>query len=117
MKLTSSTPKPPGASATVAAPFVSKKGNLEALVGGLSKKPKLNTLEKSKQDWQLFVAKEDIADELQHHNKDGLVSHLVPGRFCLSDLFGSYLEKVAFLQRSEERKDAFLKDIRSKDKK
>jgi len=54
---------------------------------GVKKPAKMNTLEKSKLDWNAFVGKEGIEDELKHHNKDG------------------YMEKVAFLQRTDERRD------------
>jgi hypothetical protein len=36
-----------------------------------SKKQKVNTLEKSKQDWELFVQREGIRDELTYANKNG----------------------------------------------
>ncbi|KAG0204020.1 swr complex subunit [Mortierella sp. GBA30] len=69
--------------------YVRKKSNLDALAAtyGVKKPAKLNTLEKSKLDWKNFVGKEGIEDELKHHNKDG------------------YMEKVAFLQRTDERRD------------
>jgi len=36
------------------------------------KKPtKLNTLDKSKMDWNKYVDKEGIKDELKYHNKNG----------------------------------------------
>ncbi|KAI1320462.1 Craniofacial development protein 1 [Mortierella claussenii] len=69
--------------------YVRKKSNLDELAAtyGVKKPPKMNTLEKSKLDWKNFVGKEGIEDELKHHNKDG------------------YMEKVAFLQRTDERRD------------
>ncbi|KAG0283261.1 swr complex subunit [Linnemannia gamsii] len=69
--------------------YIRKKSNLDELAAtyGVKKPPKLNTLEKSKLDWNNFVGKEGIEDELKHHNKDG------------------YMEKVAFLQRTDERRD------------
>ncbi|KAF9134975.1 Craniofacial development protein 1 [Mortierella sp. 14UC] len=63
---------------------------------GVKKPPKLNTLEKSKLDWKNFVGKEGIEDELRHHNKDG------------------YMEKVAFLQRTDERRDAEYQQLKKK---
>lgn len=53
--------------------------------------PKMNTLEKSKLDWQKFVEKEDIQDDLKYKNKDG------------------YMEKVEFLQRVDDRRLQQLK--------
>ncbi|KAF9348783.1 Craniofacial development protein 1 [Mortierella sp. NVP85] len=69
--------------------YVRKKSQLDELAAtyGVKKPAKLNTLEKSKLDWNNFVGKEGIEDELKHHNKDG------------------YMEKVAFLQRTDERRD------------
>ncbi|KAF9361172.1 Craniofacial development protein 1 [Mortierella sp. AD094] len=69
--------------------YVRKKSTLDELATtyGVKKPPKMNTLEKSKLDWNNFVGKEGIEDELKHHNKDG------------------YMEKVAFLQRTDEHRD------------
>ncbi|KAF9434748.1 swr complex subunit [Entomortierella beljakovae] len=69
--------------------YVRRKSTLDELATtyGVKKPPKMNTLEKSKLDWNSFVGKEGIEDELKHHNKDG------------------YMEKVAFLQRTDERRD------------
>ncbi|KAF9942264.1 Craniofacial development protein 1 [Modicella reniformis] len=69
--------------------YVRRKSPLDELatIYGVKKPPKLNTLEKSKLDWKTFVGKEGIEDELKHHNKDG------------------YMEKVAFLQRTDEHRD------------
>ncbi|KAI9137727.1 bucentaur or craniofacial development-domain-containing protein [Paraphysoderma sedebokerense] len=55
---------------------------------------KLNTLEKSKQDWNKFVDKEGIKDELQYKNKDG------------------YLEKVDFLKRMDEVQDQKIRELK-----
>jgi hypothetical protein len=42
------------------------------LVSSLNKKPtKLNTLEKSKMDWNKFTNNEGLVDELKYHNKNG----------------------------------------------
>ncbi|KAF9192453.1 Craniofacial development protein 1 [Haplosporangium sp. Z 767] len=78
--------------------YVRKKSNLDALAAtyGVKKPPKLNTLEKSKLDWRNFVGKEGIEDELKHHNKDG------------------YMEKVAFLQRTDERRDKEYQMLKKK---
>ncbi|KAJ3060534.1 Craniofacial development protein 1 [Quaeritorhiza haematococci] len=64
-----------------------RKSKLQALAirFGIADAIKLNTLEKSKLDWNRFVEKEGIGDDLKKFNKDG------------------YMEKVAFLQRTDER--------------
>ncbi|KAI9262067.1 bucentaur or craniofacial development-domain-containing protein [Sporodiniella umbellata] len=68
------------------------KSSLSSLVSQYNiKVPKMNTLEKSKLDWQKFVEKEGIKDELKYKNKDG------------------YMEKVDFLQRVDERRLEQLK--------
>ncbi|KAI5481013.1 craniofacial development protein 1 [Pseudohyphozyma bogoriensis] len=70
------------------------KGGLGALAASLAKPAKLNTLEKSKMDWNKFVAKEDLSDDLTRARKDG------------------YLEKQDFLQRTEQaREDAYDKTL------
>ncbi|KAG9062731.1 Craniofacial development protein 1 [Linnemannia hyalina] len=76
--------------------YIRKKSNLDELAAtyGVKKPPKLNTLEKSKLDWKNFVGKEGIEDELKHHNKDG------------------YMEKVAFLQRTDERRDQEYQELK-----
>ncbi|RKP05830.1 bucentaur or craniofacial development-domain-containing protein [Thamnocephalis sphaerospora] len=58
------------------------------------KKQRTNTLEKSKQDWESFVDREGIRDELLYANKDG------------------YLEKRDFLDRSAERGVSELKAMK-----
>ncbi|KAI8063653.1 bucentaur or craniofacial development-domain-containing protein [Gilbertella persicaria] len=73
------------------------KSNLSSLVSKYNiKEPKMNTLEKSKLDWQGFVDKEGIRDELKYKNKDG------------------YMEKVAFLQRVDDRRLDQLKQGQKK---
>jgi hypothetical protein len=62
-----------------------KKGQLEQLMTALGKKPKISTLEKSRLDWNRYVAQEQMEDELKQQRKDG------------------YLERMAFLQRTAER--------------
>ncbi|KAG0298975.1 Craniofacial development protein 1 [Dissophora globulifera] len=78
--------------------YIRKKSILDELAAtyGVKKPPKLNTLEKSKLDWNNFVGKEGIEDELKHHNKDG------------------YMEKVAFLQRTDERRDREYQTLKKK---
>lgn len=73
------------------------KSNLNSLMNKYKiKEPKLNTLEKSKLDWQGFVKKEGIEDELKYKNKDG------------------YMEKVAFLNRVDDRRLNQLKQGQKK---
>jgi len=60
--------------------------NLDALVASVTgKKKTCTTLDKSTSDWAQFKQKEGIEDELEHYKKDG------------------YLEKVAFLDRTDTR--------------
>ena len=51
----------------------------------------MNTLEKSRLDWQGYVDREGIRDDLKYTNKDG------------------YMEKVAFLNRVDDRRLTQLK--------
>ncbi|KAI8089408.1 bucentaur or craniofacial development-domain-containing protein [Halteromyces radiatus] len=63
------------------------KSNLSDLVSQYNiKVPKINTLEKSRLDWQGYVEREGIKEDLKFKNKDG------------------YMEKVAFLQRVDDRR-------------
>lgn len=71
-----------------------RKGGLTSVLGQISKKPKMSTLEKSKLDWETFKDQEGIHQELQNYNKDG------------------YLEKQAFLQRTDERQFERERDMR-----
>lgn len=74
------------------------KSTLSSLVSQYNiKEPKLNTLEKSKLDWQGYVDREGIKDELKYKNKDG------------------YMEKVAFLQRVDDRRLNQLKSGQKKE--
>uniref|UniRef100_A0A0C9R250 Craniofacial development protein 1 n=1 Tax=Amblyomma americanum TaxID=6943 RepID=A0A0C9R250_AMBAM len=63
-----------------------------------NKKQKISTLEKSKLDWDSYKQSEGIAEDLQNHNrgKDG------------------YLEKQAFLQRTDLRQFEIEKTLRAK---
>ncbi|KAG0331052.1 swr complex subunit [Podila humilis] len=78
--------------------YVRKKSTLDELAStyGVKKPMKMSTLEKSKLDWNQFVGKEGIEDELKQHNKDG------------------YMEKVAFLQRTEARRDEEYQNLKKK---
>ncbi|XP_077510603.1 craniofacial development protein 1-like [Amblyomma americanum] len=64
----------------------------------LAKKTKMSTLEKSKLDWDQFKHEEGIAEELKSHNR---------GK-------GGYMEKQAFLQRTDERQFEVEKGLRAK---
>ncbi|KAI9487297.1 MAG: bucentaur or craniofacial development-domain-containing protein [Benjaminiella poitrasii] len=76
------------------------RSQLSSLVSKYNiKEPKMNTLEKSKLDWQKYVDREGIRDELTYKNKDG------------------YMEKVAFLQRVDDRRLNQLKEGQKKEKK
>lgn len=74
---------------------------VESLLDELfNKKKKLTTLEKSKLDWENYKKTHGIAEDLQNHNrgKDG------------------YLEKQAFLQRTDMRQFEIEKNLRAKNK-
>lgn len=73
---------------------IKRIGGLSSVLGQISKKPKMSTLEKSKLDWDTFKDQEGIQDELRNFNKDG------------------YLEKQAFLQRTDERQFDIERDMR-----
>jgi len=74
-------------------------GGLSQVVGGiLNKKSKMSILEKSKMDWTTFKKQEGIEEELKTHNI---------GK-------GGYLEKLAFLDRSDLRQFEIEKAIREK---
>lgn len=76
-------------------PRLGVQGLLNDLLG---KKKKLSTLEKSKLDWENYKKAHGIAEDLQNHNrgKDG------------------YLEKQAFLQRTDMRQFEIEKNLRAK---
>ncbi|CAM0138804.1 hypothetical protein VKS41_005984 [Umbelopsis sp. WA50703] len=80
--------------ASAAKPAIARpKSNLSALVSQYNiKTPKMNTLDKSKLDWQGYVDREGIREDLKYRNKDG------------------YMEKVAFLQRVDDRR---LQDLKA----
>ncbi|KAI9022892.1 bucentaur or craniofacial development-domain-containing protein [Phycomyces nitens] len=72
--------------------LVRPKSKLSDLVSQYNiKVPKTNTLEKSRLDWQGYVDREGIREDLKYQNKDG------------------YMEKVAFLQRVDDRRFTQLK--------
>eukprot|EP00735_Rhodelphis_limneticus_P001816 TRINITY_DN12511_c0_g1::TRINITY_DN12511_c0_g1_i1::g.15116::m.15116 TRINITY_DN12511_c0_g1::TRINITY_DN12511_c0_g1_i1::g.15116 ORF type:complete len:337 (+),score=62.24,sp/Q75QI0/CFDP1_CHICK/33.81/1e-09,BCNT/PF07572.7/1.1e+04,BCNT/PF07572.7/1.2e+04,BCNT/PF07572.7/2e-18,DUF966/PF06136.8/2.8 TRINITY_DN12511_c0_g1_i1:56-1066(+) len=63
----------------------SSSSNLDSLVDAISKKRRLTTTEKSRHDWNSFTQKEELQDELTQNRK------------------GGYLDKVAFLARTDVR--------------
>ncbi|KAF8563667.1 hypothetical protein P879_08741 [Paragonimus westermani] len=70
--------------------------NLKSLGG--NKTPKLSTLDKSRLDWQTFVRKENIEDDLKAHNK---------GK-------EGYLERLAFVDRTAEREYEYQHSLTSR---
>uniref|UniRef100_A0A1E1XAS8 Craniofacial development protein 1 n=1 Tax=Amblyomma aureolatum TaxID=187763 RepID=A0A1E1XAS8_9ACAR len=77
----------------------SKPGGVGNVLNQLfNKKQKISTLEKSKLDWDSYKQSEGITEDLQTHNrgKDG------------------YLEKQAFLQRTDLRQFEIEKTLRAK---
>lgn len=78
-----------------------KPGGVASVLGRLmNKKQKISTLEKSKLDWDSYKRSEGIAEDLRTHNrgKDG------------------YLERQAFLQRTDERQFEVEKGLRAKNR-
>jgi len=73
------------------------RGRLSSILNQIGKKSKINTLEKSKLDWEQFKKEEDIQDELKAYSKskDG------------------YLERQDFLHRADVRRFEIEKEIRS----
>jgi uncharacterized protein YecT (DUF1311 family) len=73
-----------------------KKGNLDSLLGALNKKKKMSTLQKSQLDWDQFKDKEGLQDELNTHLNSK----------------NSFLDKQAFLARTDERQFEKEREIR-----
>jgi len=80
---------------------VKRTGGLASVVGNIGKKTKMGCLDKSKLDWNAFVAEEGIKEELASFNrgKDG------------------YVEKQMFLERADLRQFEKEKEIRDKNRK
>lgn len=74
----------------------SSTSSLDALLEQISKKRKLNILDKSKKDWGDYKEKEGLEEELDAYKKS-------------SD---KYLDKVSFLQRADLREYERERDIR-----
>ncbi|XP_074644772.1 craniofacial development protein 1-like [Tubulanus polymorphus] len=99
-ELSASSSSTENAGETVKSPIVPgikrPAGGLGSVLGKISKKPKISTLNKSKLDWDSFKEKEGISEELQTHNrgKEG------------------YLERKAFLERTDLRQFEIEKNLR-----
>mmetsp|Transcript_2631 Transcript_2631/g.6899 ORF Transcript_2631/g.6899 Transcript_2631/m.6899 type:complete len:194 (-) Transcript_2631:53-634(-) len=80
------------------AKFQARKGtgtNLDDLVARVTGKRKTcTTLDKSASDWSHFTKEEGLTDELDQYRKNG------------------YLQKVAFLNRTDDRQEQKLKEMR-----
>ncbi|XP_077982712.1 craniofacial development protein 1-like [Glandiceps talaboti] len=72
------------------------RGGLSGVLGKINKKPKMSTLQKSHLDWKSFKEDEGIEEELTQHNK---------GK-------EGYLEKQAFLERTDVRQYEMEKTVR-----
>lgn len=78
-----------------------KRGpGLNNLVANLGKKQKLSTLKKTELDWDLFKREEGIAEDLRNHTKNK----------------NSYVERQAFLQRTDLKQFEIEKSIRDKNR-
>ncbi|KAI6654881.1 hypothetical protein LOD99_2760 [Oopsacas minuta] len=78
------------------------KSRLDQLLRGKAQKKRErpeNILNSSKRDWDILKTREQLSDELTHHNKDG------------------FLERQDFLKRCEEREYDNLLESRSRKKK
>ena len=75
---------------------------------------KLTTLEKSKLDWNQFVDKEGIRDELTQNKKDGYVVWRYRDFDIIND---SYLDKMDFLKRTSEREELDFAKMRQASRK
>lgn len=60
----------------------------------LAKKQKINVLDKSHHDWNTYVDKTGMGDDLERNKKDG------------------YLDKVSFLERADERQAQYEREMR-----
>ncbi|XP_013404432.1 craniofacial development protein 1-like [Lingula anatina] len=88
-------------STDVSKPGMKRPMGLGSVLGKIGKKPKLSTLTKSALDWNKFKTEEGIEEELQIHNR---------GK-------SGYLERQAFLQRTDLRQFELEKDMRLKNSK
>ncbi|XP_018330978.1 craniofacial development protein 1 [Agrilus planipennis] len=74
-----------------------RKGGLNSVLGQIGKKSKINTLDKTKLDWDQYKKEENIEEELKAYSKskDG------------------YLERQDFLQRADLRRFEIEKSVRN----
>ncbi|KAF6018759.1 Cfdp1 [Bugula neritina] len=73
-----------------------RPGGLGAVLGFISKKQKISTLDKSKLDWEKYKAEQGITTELKNH----------------ANSKGSYLERKEFLERADQRQFEQERDAR-----
>jgi hypothetical protein len=90
----------PGPSTTLRPPLKRPGGGLGSLVSSLGKANKVSTLSKSKQDWEGFKREEGIEEDLVNHTKSK----------------DSFVERQAFLQRSDLRQFELEKNIRERNR-
>lgn len=74
----------------------SSSSGLDALLDQISKKRKLNILDKSKKDWGEFKEEKGLLEELDAYNKSG----------------DKYLDKLSFLQKADLREFEREREIR-----
>ncbi|GLJ11768.1 hypothetical protein SUGI_0176490 [Cryptomeria japonica] len=74
----------------------SSSSGLDALLDKISKKRKLNILDKSRKDWGEFKEEKGLLEELDAYNKSG----------------DKYLDKVSFLQKADLREFEREREIR-----
>lgn len=75
---------------------IKRPGGLGSVLNKINKKQKISTLNKSKLDWDQFKKDNKLEDDLQIHNKGKQ----------------GYLERVAFLNRTEQRQFEKERDLR-----
>lgn len=78
---------------------IKRSGGLGGILDKL-KKPKISTLQKSLIDWNNFKKDEGIVDELNQHNKSK----------------DTFIERQAFLQRTDLRQFEIEKEVRAKNR-
>jgi hypothetical protein len=95
---------------------------MAGLLSKLNKEPKISTLEKSKQDWDEFKKSENIEEDLASFAKGKnsyAFFHIL--KFMIKIMkygqFLSYLERKAFLDRTDLRQFEQEKEFRIKERK
>jgi len=79
---------------------IAKAGGMASLLNKINKKPKINTLEESRQQWNEYKQSEDLNEELAAHSK---------GK-------SGFLERTAFLNRTDLREFEREKELRNKER-